>query len=516
MKADPTTGRLAMDLDSVVKMEQIVRRFPGVLAVDHVDFEVKKGQLHALLGENGAGKTTLMNVLYGIHRPDSGDIYINGKLVSIKSPKDAIDLGIGMVHQNFRLVESHTVCDNILLGLANLHVVPNFKAAEKEIEKLSKQYDLPVDPRARIWQLSMGERQRVEILKILYRGAEILILDEPTSVLTPLESKHLFDFLRKMAAEGKSVIFITHKLDEVMAVSERVTVLRTGRVVGTVATKATTKPDLATMMVGRKILFSYERRGRVSANPVLEVRDLKVLNDKRLPALKGISFVIYVGEIFGVAGVAGNGQKELAESITGLRKVSSGQIILDGSDSTGRSVKYIIEHGVAYVPEDRIKVGAPQNLSVAENLVLRTYRYQPFSKGLLLRKQEIEANAGRLISEFNIITPSKDAITRTLSGGNLQKLILARELSGKPKLIVALYPTRGVDVGATEYVRGLLLKQREMGAGILLISEDLEEIFSLSDRIAVLYDGQIMGVVPAESANIEEIGLMMGGALRKT
>ena len=496
-------------------MEQMVKRFPGVLAVDHVDFEVKRGEVHALLGENGAGKTTLMNILYGIHRPEFGKIYISEELVSIRSPKDAIDLGIGMVHQNFRLVETHTVCENILLGLANLPVILNIKIAEKEIEKLSKQYDLPVDPRARIWQLSMGERQRVEILKILYRGANILILDEPTSVLTPIESKHLFDFLRKMAAEGKSVIFITHKLDEMMAVSDRVTVLRSGRTVGTVATSATTKSDLATMMVGRTVLFTYERRGEASATTVLEARNLRVLNDKGLPALKGISFTVHAGEILGIAGVAGNGQKELAESITGLRDIDSGEIIVDGTNTTGRSARDMIEQGVAYVPEDRIKVGAPQNLSIAENLVLRTYRYRPFSKGLLLRKKEIDANAEKLIPEFNIITPSKDAITRTLSGGNLQKLILARELSGKPKLIVALYPTRGVDVGATEYVRGLLLKQREMGAGILLVSEDLEEIISLSDRIAVLYNGQIMGIIPAESADMEEIGLMMGGALRK-
>jgi simple sugar transport system ATP-binding protein len=504
-----------MEQVPILRMDQIVKHFPGVLAVDHVDFQVGRGEVHALLGENGAGKTTLMNLLYGIHRPDAGAVYVKGKKVSIRSPKDAIGLGIGMVHQNFKLVESHTVCENILLGLKNLPVILKVKSAEKDIEQLSKHYDLPVDPRAKIWQLSMGERQRVEILKTLYRGADILILDEPTSVLTPLESKHLFDFLRKMTTEGKSVIFITHKLEEVMAVSDSVTVLRAGRVVGTVATSATTKSDLATMMVGRKVLFTYERRGEASPNPVLEVRELRVLNDKGLPALKAVSFTVHAGEIFGVAGVAGNGQRELAESITGLRRVSSGQIIIDGQDSTGRTAKHMIEHGVAYVPEDRIKVGAPQTLSIAENLVLRTYRYEPFSKGLLLRKQEIEANAEKLIPEFNIITPSKDAVTRTLSGGNLQKLILARELSGKPKLIVALYPTRGVDVGATEYVRGLLLKQREMGAGILLISEDLEEIFSLSDRIAVLYDGQIMGVVPAESAKIEEIGLMMGGALKK-
>jgi len=500
----------------IVKMEQIVKRFPGVLAADHVDFEVQKGEVHSLLGENGAGKTTLMNILYGIHTPDSGKIYINGKSVSIRSPKDAIGLRIGMVHQNFKLVESHTVCENILLGLRNLPVVLKLKNAEKAIEELSKRYDLPVDPRAKIWQLSMGERQRVEILKILYRGADILILDEPTSVLTPLESKNLFGFLRKMTVEGKCVVFITHKLEEVMGVSDRVTVLRGGRVVGTVATTATTKSDLAAMMVGRRILFTYERREIAAASPVLEVRDLHVLNDKGLPALKGVSFAVHAGEIFGVAGVAGNGQKELSESITGLRDISSGQIIIEGKDTTGESVRDTIEHNIAYIPEDRIKTGAPQNLTIAENLVLRSYRYPPFSKGLLLQKDEIGRNAEKLISDFNIVTTSKDTLTRTLSGGNLQKLILARELSGKPKLIVALYPTRGLDVGATEYVRGLLLKQREMGAGIVLISEDLDEIVSVSDRIAVLYDGQVMGIVPAEAANIEEIGLMMGGALKKS
>jgi len=505
-----------MGENAIVKMRQIVKSFPGVLAVDDVDFEVKKGEVHALLGENGAGKTTLMNILYGIHRADSGEIRVDDRLVSIRSPKDAIGLGIGMVHQNFRLIESHTVCENILLGLRKLPMFLKFRTAGEQIEKLSRQYDLPVDPRARIWQLSMGERQRVEILKILYRGAEILILDEPTSVLTPLETKRIFDFLRKMVSEGRSVIFITHKLDEVMAVSDRVTVLRAGRVVGTVSTKVTTKSELATMMVGRRVLFAYEKRGVTSAIPILEVLNLHVLNDKGLPALKGVSFTVHAGEIFGVAGIAGNGQKELVESITGLRKISSGQILVAGKDTTGRSAKHMIERGVAYVPEDRIKVGAPQNLSIAENLVLRTYRYEPFSKGLLLRKHQIETKAEKLIPEFNIITPSKEAITRTLSGGNLQKLILARELSGRPKLIVAMYPTRGVDVGATEYVRGLLLKQREMGAGILLISEDLDEIVAMSDRIAVLYDGEIMGVLPPRSVNMEEIGLMMGGALRKS
>lgn len=504
-----------MDEPPIVRMEQIVKRFPGVLALDHVNFELRRGEVQALLGENGAGKTTLMNVLYGIHRPDAGTIYVNGKEVSIRSPKDAIDLGIGMVHQNFKLVETHTVCENVLLGLEHLPMILKLKSAERDIERLSRQYDLPIDPRAKIWQLSMGERQRVEILKILYRGANILVLDEPTSVLTPIESRHLFDFLRKMASEGKSVIFITHKLEEVKAVSDRVTVVRAGRPVGTVATSSANKSELATMMVGRQVLFTYQKAGSPRSIPILEARNLHVLNDKGLPALRGVSLTVNAGEILGIAGVAGNGQKELAEAIAGLREIEAGEVAIDGRTTTGCSARYMIEQGVAYVPEDRIKVGAPQTLTVAENLVLRTYRYRPFSRGLLLDRNEIGANAEKLIPEFNIITPRRDAITRTLSGGNLQKLILARELSGKPKLIVALYPTRGVDVGATEYVRGLLLKQRERGAGILLISEDLDEILGLSDRIAVLYEGQIMGIIPAESANVDEIGLMMGGVLKK-
>jgi len=504
-----------MDEPPIVRMKQIVKRFPGVLALDHVDFELRRGEVQALLGENGAGKTTLMNVLYGIHRPDAGRIYVNDKEVSIRSPKDAIDLGIGMVHQNFKLVETHTVCENVLLGLEHLPMILKLKSAESDIESLSRQYDLPIDPRAKIWQLSMGERQRVEILKILYRGANILILDEPTSVLTPIESRHLFEFLRKMASEGKSVIFITHKLEEVKAVSDRVTVLRAGRPVGTVATSSASKSELATMMVGRQVLFTYQKTGIPRSIPILEAKNLHVLNDKGLPALQGVSLTVNMGEILGIAGVAGNGQKELAEAIAGLREIEAGEVTIDGTRATGRSARYMIEQGVAYIPEDRIKVGAPQTLTVEENLVLRTYRYRPFSRGLLLERSEIGANAEKLIPEFNIITPGKDAITRTLSGGNLQKLILARELSGKPKLIVALYPTRGVDVGATEYVRGLLLKQRERGAGILLISEDLDEILGLSDRIAVLYEGQIMGILPAESANVDEIGLMMGGALKK-
>jgi ABC-type uncharacterized transport system ATPase subunit len=498
----------------VAKMEKIVKHFPGVLALDHVDFGVRGGEIHGLLGENGAGKTTLMNVLYGIHTADDGKIYVDGRPVSIRSPKDAIELGIGMVHQNFRLIESHTVCENILLGLKGLPVILRTKSAEKEIRRISKEYDLPLDPQARVWQLSMGEKQRVEILKTLFRGADVLILDEPTSVLTPLETGRLFDFLKKLAENGKSVIFITHKLDEIMAVTRRVTVLRAGRVVDTLVTESTSKDDLAMMMVGRKVLFSYAKREPVQQATVLKAIDLVVSNDKGLPAVKGISFDIHAGEILGIAGIAGNGQTELAEAIAGLRRLQSGRIVIDERDMRVGSVRHMIKHGVAYIPEDRVKTSALQNLSVAENLVLRNYRNQPFSRGLVLDKKEIRANADRLISEFNIVAESNRALTKTLSGGNQQKLVLARELSGEPRLIVAAYPTRGVDVGATEYVRGLLLKQRNRGTAILLISEDLDEILSLSDRMGVLYDGQLAGILAASSTSPRELGLMMGGALR--
>ena len=507
----------------VVEMKGITKRFPGVVANDHIDFEVRAGEVHALLGENGAGKTTLMNVLYGLYQPDEGEIYIRGRKVTLRSPRDAIALGIGMVHQHFMLVPPLTVVENVILGLRSSRgPFLDTDRAEKRIADLSKRYGLKVDPRAQIWQLSVGEQQRVEIIKALYRGADILILDEPTSVLTPPEVKELFSVLRRMAEEGKAVIFITHKLHEVMAVSDRVTVLRDGRVVSTLDTEDTDERKLAKMMVGREVLFRVAREEVERGEIALEVRDLWVMGDKGLPALKGISLSLRQGEILGIAGVAGNGQGELAEAITGLRRATRGKVLIAGKDMTNRPSGEIIEAGVGYIPEERIRRGLIMDFSVAENAILETHHrppfadgwFLPFAKGWFLNNQEIDRYVERLISDYEVKTPSKDVPVKHLSGGNLQRLILARELSREPKLLVAAQPTRGLDVGATEYIRRKLMEQRARGTAILLISEDLDEILSLSDRIAVMYEGEIVGIVPAEEAEVEEIGLMMAGAKR--
>ena len=500
----------------VIRMEGIVKRFPDVVANDHIDFEVKAGEIHALLGENGAGKTTLMNILYGIYRPDEGKIYVRGERAEVKSPRDAIDLGLGMVHQHFMLVHPHTVAENIALGLSSSKFLFPVREVEKGVAELSERYGLKIDSKAKIWQLSVGEQQRVEIIKALYRGAQVLILDEPTSVLTPSETRDLFKTLRRIAEEGRSIIFITHKLDEAMEISDRITVLRQGKVVATVRASETNKRELARMMVGREVLFRLEKKPVKRGEVVLEVKNLHALNDKGLPAIKGISFTVSQGEILGIAGVAGNGQRELVEVITGLRKATEGKVLILGQDRTNRSPKEVIEMRVAHIPEERIRMGLIPNMSVAENLILKNYRESPFSNKLFLNLTVIDQKAEKLISEYNIVTPSKKTQAKLLSGGNIQRLILARELCEEPRLIVAAHPTYGLDVGATEYIRTLLLKQREEGAAVLLVSEDLEEIMSLSDRIAVMFEGGFMGIVPAESAEVEEIGLMMAGAKRMT
>jgi ABC-type uncharacterized transport system ATPase subunit len=500
----------------VVKMVGITKRFPGVIANDNVNFEARKGEIHALVGENGAGKTTLMNILYGLYRPDAGEIYIRGKKVSIGSPKDAVDLKIGMIHQHFTLVPPFTVVQNVVLGLNFPKGILKIDQAEKKIAELSKKYGLKVDPRAQAWQLSVGEQQRVEILKSLYRGAEILILDEPTSVLTPLETRDLFRTLRSLAKAGATIVFISHKLDEVMEVSDRITVLRNGKCVATKRTSATNKEELARLMVGRKVIFRIKRPKVKLGKPLLEVKKLSALSDRKLPALKEISFSIREGEILGIAGVAGNGQRELAEVIAGIRKAIGGEVIIRGKDMTNRSPTEIIQAGVGRIPEDRIDLGLIMDLSVAENLVMETH--QEFSnrafflpKGILLDHAAINKYADRLISEFKVVTPSSEIPAKTLSGGNLQKLILARVLAQDPKILIASEPTRGLDVGATEYIRRKLLECKKRGAAILLISEDLEEILTLSDRIAVMYMGKVMGIIPARKAKIEQIGLMMAG-----
>ncbi len=502
--------------DVLVYMKNIVKRFPGVVANAGVTFEARAGEVHALLGENGAGKTTLMNILYGIYQPDEGEIYVRGRRVTIRSPHDAIALGIGMVHQHFMLVHSHTVAENVILGLSDVPFIHPTEAVKEKIAEFSERYGLKVDPDAYIWQLSAGEQQRVEIIKALYRGADVLILDEPTTMLTPAETKELFHTLRRMAEEGRTVIFITHKLEEVMAVSDRVTVLRKGKVVGTMKTADTDQRELARMMVGREVLFQLEKTPFKPGKVVLEVENLNALNDKGLPALHDVSFTIREGEILGIAGVAGNGQKELVEVITGMRPATGGRVRIDGKDVTNKSPREILAMGVAHVPEERMHMGMVPNMSVAENLILKGYDRPPFSRGLFLDQKAVREHAERIVREFQIDTPSLWTPTKLLSGGNIQRLILGRELALNPRLIVASHPTYGLDVGATEYIRRLLLEQREKGVAILLVSEDLEEIFTLSDRIAVMFEGRIMGIVDAEEADVETIGAMMAGLTSTT
>jgi ABC-type uncharacterized transport system ATPase subunit len=494
-----------------VVLREITKSFPGVVANDRVTLEIQAGEVHALLGENGAGKTTLMNVLYGVHQPDAGEIAVWGRPVRIRSPRDAIALGIGMVPQHFLLVRRHTVAENVTLGLPEGSFLFPARRIQARIAALGEQYGLAIDPRARIWELSPSEHQRVEILKALIRGARILILDEPTSVLTPQETRGLFDVLRRMKAEGHAVIFITHKLDEVAAIADRVTVLRKGRLVGTVSTRDVDKRTLARMMVGREVEFRVYKPPRTPEGEVLVVEDLEAATDRGLPALRGVSFVVRGGEILGLAGVAGNGQRELVEVLAGLRPARRGRVRVLGRDVTNRSAREILEAGAAHIPEDRIRTGIVPGMSVAENLVLRRYRYPPFARGPLLDYAAITQFARGLIEEYEIATPSPDLPAKLLSGGNIQRLILARELAAGPGLIIASHPTYGLDVSATEQIHGLLLRRREQGAGVFLVSEDLDEVLALSDRVAVMFRGEIVGTVPADRASPEQIGLMMAG-----
>lgn len=497
-------------------LKGITKRFPGVIANDNINLDFREGEVHAILGENGAGKTTLMNILYGLIQPDEGEIYFKGKKVVLKSPHDAIKLGIGMVHQHFMLVPTLEVWENVILGLKTKTFLDKEKIRKKILE-ISKEYNLKIDPDAKIWQLSTGEKQRVEIIKMLYRGARVLILDEPTSMLTPQEVKELFVIVKRMAKKGLAVIpFITHKLEEVIQISDVVTVLRKGKVIGTVRTKDTNKGELAEMMVGRKVLFKVPRYRSKKDRIVLEVKNVSALSDKGIQILKNVSFSLRAGEILGIAGVAGNGQRELSEVITGLRKPIAGNVIILGEDVTGRDPKEIIEIGVGFIPEDRKKTGLVLELSVAENLVLRNHFQYPFSKkpkfgfGKVLDYNEIIKFSEKLISDFQIITPSTTAPAGYLSGGNLQKVILARELSFNPKVLIACNPTAGLDVGATEFIRMKIMEQKRKGTGILLISEDLNEVLSLSDRIAVIFEGKIMGTVSPKT-KIEKIGQLMAG-----
>ncbi len=495
----------------VVEMRGITKHFPGVLANDHVDLDLYRGEVLALLGENGAGKSTLMNILVGLYRQDEGEIYVREKRVEIHSPRDAAARGIGMLHQNFMLVQPMTVAENIVLGLGDLDFVPDMEEVAERINELSEQYNLEVDPQARIWQLSVGEQQRVEILKLLYRDAEILILDEPTAVLTPQEADELAQVLERMVNEGKSAIFITHKMDEVIEFSDRVQVLQQGHSVAVKRTSETNAQELARLMVGREVLFRLDKQACTPGETVLELRDVKARDDKGLPALRGVALKIREGEILGIAGVAGNGQRQLAEVVTGLRKVTEGQVLIGGQDLTNRSPLDVIKSGVSHIPADRVGMGAVGDMAVSDNLAMKGYRSAPLAEGGILRPQRILEFARQLITTFRISTPTPQTRIKFLSGGNIQKAILAREIDACSGLLIAVYPSRGLDVGATESVRKMLLEERDGGTAVLLISEDLEELLTIADRIAVLFEGQVMGVVPAEEADIETLGLMMAG-----
>ena len=494
-----------------VEMEEIVIRFPGVLANDHVDFDLKRGEIHALLGENGAGKSTLMNALAGLYKPTSGTIKIYGEPVTLNSPKEAIAKGVGMVHQHFMLVPNQTVTENILLGLDKPSFFLNLPKYDQEVRDLQEQFGLFVDPEAMIWQLSVGEQQRVEILKTLYRGANILIMDEPTAVLAPQEIDELMETLRSMTAQGKSIVFISHKLHEVTAIADRVSVLRKGKVTASgVDMGGVTRKRLAQLMVGRDVVFGVQKERQEPGEVVLSVRNVSCENNKGMTALRNVSLEVRSGEILGIAGVSGNGQSELAEIITGLRECS-GQIYINGEDVANQPPIVAINKGVSHIPEDRNHVGSAPNLSITENTIMKDYRHPPIKKGWSINFSHAAERAKTLKEQYDILAPNVETLARKLSGGNLQKVILAREISTEPAMMVAVQPTRGLDVGAIEAIQTLLLEQRKRGTAILLISEELEELQALSDRIAVIYEGEIMGEMVTEEADVNEIGLMMTG-----
>lgn len=496
-----------------LELKGITKRFPGVLANDHVDLSLEKGEILALLGENGAGKTTLMNILYGLYQPDEGDILVNGEKIAVHSPTDAIHAGIGMVHQHFMLIPVFTVTENVMLGEESVRAAGwlDRETAAARIREISDNFHFEVDPDLHVRDLPVGVQQRVEIIKLLYRNADILILDEPTAVLTPHEADELFEILRSLASEGRSIIFITHKLREVMEVADRITVLRRGQVVGTVTPKKATREKLAEMMVGREVSLEVEKSAAAAGEAELKIENLVVLDDRDQIAVDGVSFDVGSGEVFGVAGVQGNGQTELVESITGLRSSLSGRIELRGQDITHATPRHITEAGVGHVPEDRQKVGLVLSFPVADNLVLSTYYLPPFAERMILNQPKILEVAAERIQAYDIRTPSAKTPAGSLSGGNQQKVIVAREFSRPSRLMVASQPTRGLDVGSIEFIHGQILKKRNEGSAILLVSPELDEIMQLSDRIGVMYRGKMVAVIQAAEATKEYIGLLMAG-----
>lgn len=497
----------------VLELRGITKAFPGVLANDHIDLTLQKGEILALLGENGAGKTTLMNILYGLYTPDEGEIYVRGSKVDIRDPDDAIHQGIGMVHQHFMLVPVFTVTENVMLGIESTRagILLDREAAAGRIREISSRFGLQVDPDALVEDLPVGVQQRVEIIKVLYREADILILDEPTAVLTPQEVEELFKVVHSLVDQGKSVIFITHKLKEVLDIADRITVLRHGRVVGSAVPNETTEQSLAKMMVGREVVLGVDKQMAQPGEVVLEVENLRVMDDRGLVAVEGASFLVREGEVLGIAGVQGNGQTELVEALTGLREIEGGSVTILGQDTTGATPRAITEIGVAHVPEDRQRDGLVLTFPVADNLVLNTYYVPPFAKGINLQNDEIERAAKERVELFDVRTPSIFVPASNLSGGNQQKVIVAREFSRPIKLLIASQPTRGLDVGSIEYIHGRIIQKRDEGCGILLISPELDEIMNLSDRIAVMFEGQIVAILRAEEVTRERLGLLMAG-----
>lgn len=503
---------MEMNEIAAVEMKQIRKEFPATLANDCVDFTAYKGEIHALLGENGAGKSTLMNILTGVLKPDRGTISIHGKQVSMRSPGDALNLGIGMIYQHFKLVKPFTVAENIVLGMERVKILKT-RELEKQVKELSEEYKIKINPSSAIWQLSIGEQQRVEILKILYRKADILILDEPTAVLTPDEVKELFGTLKNMAERGCTIIFITHKMNEVMEYADRITVLRDGRLVKAVKKEETTEAELAQLMVGREISMGRRNtKNTTREEVVLKARDISVLNDKKLKAVEGLSFDLYAGEILGVAGVSGNGQKELMEALAGLRRLEGGQISINGKDCTNASVRQRIQMGEAFIPEDRYGFALVKTMTVTENASFKCYRNPSFCRHGVLHYKKLEEQAKRFIEDFHIKVGGTKSLVQSMSGGNAQKLILARETAEQPSVILASYPVRGLDIQATESIHKILVEEKNRGAGVLLVSEDLDEIFQLSDRVAVMYEGKFMGILPVEQVDLKQIGMAMAGA----
>ncbi|MCP5515607.1 MAG: ABC transporter ATP-binding protein [Spirochaetales bacterium] len=497
-----------------LEMRGITKSFHGFYANKDINLKISSGEVLGLLGENGAGKTTLMNILYGLYRPDAGEIIINGEDARIKNPKDSMRAGIGMIHQHFMLVQNHTVAENIALGLDDVPFFFPDNYIRKKISGFSQRFDMKIDPDKKIWELSAGEQQRVEILKALFLEADLLIMDEPTSVLTPQESKDLFGIIRKMADDGHSIILISHKLDEIMEICSRVAVIRKGITVGGADIGDVDKKELARMMVGRDVDLRFDKVPLERGERVLEVKELFVNGDRGNTAVNGLSFSVYRNEVFGIAGVSGNGQRELVEAITGLRRSSSGEIILEDDAITNKSARVVNTRGITHVPEERIKFGIVPNLFIYENAILKKHHSKPFSRLMFLDYDLIKNHTENIVERYNISTPSINVPIKSLSGGNIQKLIIGREIESKPALLVASHPTYGLDIGATEYIRRQILARREEGGGVLLVSEDLEELFEICDRIAVIFKGEFMGILKAGDADIKDIGLMMTGSLK--